>query len=81
MFGHSLVGTVSSNPAGAWMSRLLRGPCFGRSIPWADYSSRGVLQSLECVSVIVKPRKRGGPEGLGLLRHGGGGRGGGHLGV
>ena len=30
----------------------------------ADNSSRGVLPSVVCVSVIVKPRKRGGPERL-----------------
>jgi hypothetical protein len=33
----------------------------------ADHSSRGVLPSVVCLSVIVKPRQRGGPGPLGAV--------------
>jgi hypothetical protein len=55
--GRSLAGSVGSNPAGAWMS-VSCGCCVlsGKGLRRAGHSSRGVLPSLVCLSVIVKPR-------------------------
>lgn len=39
----------------------------GSSLRQADHSSRTVLLILVCLSVIVKPRQRGGPGPLGTI--------------
>jgi len=45
--------------------------CFWeRSLRRADDSWRGVLPSVVCLNVIVKPQYQGQPGPLGLLRHG-----------
>jgi hypothetical protein len=53
--GRSLAGIAGSNPAGAWIfvSCELFVVSY-RSLRRADYSSRGVLPSVACLSVIVK---------------------------
>jgi len=56
--GHTLAGIAGSNPAGARMSvscacRVLSGRVFQHR---AYHSSRGVLQIVVCLSVIVKSR-------------------------
>ena len=38
-----------------------------RSLRRPDHSSRGVLPTVMCLGVIVKPRKLGGPEPLGVV--------------
>jgi hypothetical protein len=55
--GHSLAGIVGSNPAGAWIY-LLPVSCVirYRSLRRADHSSRGVLPSVVCLNVIMKPQ-------------------------
>jgi hypothetical protein len=54
--GLSLAGIVGSNPAGVWMSLSCECCVFWRSLRRADHSSRGVLPSVVCLSVIVNPR-------------------------
>jgi hypothetical protein len=41
--------------------------CCQRSLRRADHSSRGVLLRVVCLSVIAKPRQRGGPSPLGAV--------------
>jgi hypothetical protein len=48
--GRSLAGIAGSNPAGGMDVCLL-------SLHRAGHSSRGVLPSVVCLSVIVKPRQ------------------------
>ena len=55
--GRSLSGIAGSDPAGAWTlvcceCWVLSGTGLGVA---ADHSSRGVLPSVVCLSVIVKP--------------------------
>jgi hypothetical protein len=61
----SLAGIVGSNATGGVEVCLLWVLCVARSLRRADQSSRGVLPSVVCLSVIVKPRKWGdrGPKG------------------
>jgi hypothetical protein len=56
--GRSLAEIVVSNFIGGMDVCLLRLLCFARrrSLGLADYSSRGVLPSVVCLSVIKKPR-------------------------
>jgi hypothetical protein len=65
--GLSLVGISGSNPAGGMVVSLLRVLCVVRQLClWrADHSSRGVLPSLVCLSLILKPRQWGGVAPLG----------------
>jgi hypothetical protein len=66
----SLARIVGSNPAEGMEVCLLRGLRVGsykRFLSWAVHSSRGVLPSVVCLSVIVKPRKRGGPGPIGAV--------------
>jgi len=55
----SLPGTAGSNPTGDMDVCLLSVLCVikYRSLRRADHSSRGVLPSATCLSVIVKPRQ------------------------
>ena len=55
--GRPLAGIVGSNPAGDMDVYLLWLLCVvkQRLVRWADHSSRGVLLSVVCLSVIVKP--------------------------
>ena len=55
---HSLAGNVGSNPAGNKDVRLLCVLCVvrWRSLRWTDHSTRGVLPSVVCLSVIVNPQ-------------------------
>jgi hypothetical protein len=70
--GRCLVGIVDSNPAGGmddcllWVLSVVR----YRSLRRADRSSRGVLPSVVCLSVIVNPRQGEALAPMGLLRHG-----------
>ena len=51
----SLAGIAGSNPAAGWISYCVA--CQAeRSLCRADHSCRGVLQSVVCLSVIVKHR-------------------------
>jgi hypothetical protein len=56
--GHSVVGIAGSNRAGGidvcllWVLCVVRYRCLWR----ADHSSRAVISSVVCLSVIVKPR-------------------------
>jgi hypothetical protein len=61
-----LLGLWVRIPPEAWMSVSLWELCVVRyrSLRRADHSSRGVLLSVVCLSVIVKPRQRGGPGAL-----------------
>ena len=54
----SLHDTAVSNPAGGMDARFLRVLCIVRyrSLRGADHPSRGVLLSVVCLSVIMKPR-------------------------
>ena len=56
--GPSLAGIAGSKPDGDMDVCLLRVWCVVRyrSLRRADHSSRGVLSSVECLSVIVKLR-------------------------
>jgi len=56
--GRSLAGIVGSNPAGGTDVCFLCLLCVVRytSLRLADHSSRVVLPSVVCLSVIVKPR-------------------------
>jgi len=58
VYGGSLAGAASSNPAAGMDVCLLCMLCVVRyrSLYRADHSSRGVLPSVVCMSVIVKPR-------------------------
>jgi len=64
-----LLGLRVRMPPGAWMSFVC---CVfrQRSLRRADHSSRVVLPSLVCLSVIVKPRQWGGPGRLGAVMPG-----------
>jgi hypothetical protein len=66
--GHSLAGVACSNPAGL-MDLFLLCECsvVERSLRWIDHLSRGVLPSVVCLSVIVKPRQLEGPGSLGAV--------------
>jgi hypothetical protein len=57
-----LLGLWHRISPGAWMS-LCCECCvlLGKGVLRADHSSRGVLPSVECLSVIVKPGQREGP--------------------
>ena len=60
----SLAGIAGSNPAGESPScdcSVLTGRIL---YVLSDHSSRGVLTSVVCLGVIVKPRIRGGPDPL-----------------
>jgi hypothetical protein len=69
VYGRSLAGIVGSNPAGDmdvclfWMLCVVRDTSLRR----ADRSSRGVLPSVVCLSVIVKPQQWRGPGPLATL--------------
>ena len=54
--GLSLAGIAGSNPAGLMDVCLLEVLCVVRS---TDHSSRGILQSVVCLNVIVKKRRQG----------------------
>jgi hypothetical protein len=60
--GRSLIGIVSSNPAEGMYVCLVWVLCVikYRTLRQADHSSRGVVRSVVCLSVIVKPRWWGG---------------------
>ena len=64
--GLSRVEIVGSNPAGGIDGYLLCVVRY-RSLGRAYHSSRGVLPSVMCLSVIVKPRKLGDRGPLGAL--------------
>jgi hypothetical protein len=55
--GRSLAGVAVSNPSGS-MDTVSKELCDARwrSLRRADHSSKGVLPSVVCLSVIVKPR-------------------------
>jgi hypothetical protein len=56
--GCSLAGIAGSNPAGVMDICLLSALCVvvrSRSLRGADHSSRGILLSVVCLSVIAKP--------------------------
>ena len=57
--GRYISETVGSNPAGGMEVSLLRALCVvtSRSLRRNYHSSRGVLPSVACLSVIEKPRK------------------------
>ena len=59
--GHSLAGIAGSNPAGNMDACLLWVLCDLRlrSLWRADHSSRGVLLSVVCLSVISQPEHLG----------------------
>ena len=67
--GRSFVGIVGSNPAGGmdvcllWLLCVVR----WRSLRRADHLSRGVLPTVVCLSVIVRPRNWGNPGPLGAV--------------
>ena len=56
--GRSLAAIAGSNPAGNMDVWVLGVFCIirYRSLRWGDRSSRGILSSVVCLSVIVKPR-------------------------
>jgi hypothetical protein len=54
--GRLLAGTVGSHTAGGTDVGLLRVLFVVSSLLRADHSSRGVLPTLVCLGVIVKPR-------------------------
>jgi len=62
VYGRSLAGNAISNPAVGIVACLLRMLCVvrQRSLQRADHSSRGVLSSMVCLSVILKPQQWGG---------------------
>ena len=64
-----LVGLWVRIPSAAWMCVSIE--CcvlLGRgSLRWADHSPRGVLPSVVCLSVIVRPRQWGSPDPLGTV--------------
>jgi hypothetical protein len=63
-----LLGMGASNLAVAMVSLVDVVCVVGyRSLRRADHSSRGVLLSVMCVSVIVKPQKEEGPIPLGTV--------------
>jgi hypothetical protein len=68
----SLAGIVCSNPTGGmdvcllWMLCVVR----QRSLRRTDHSSRGILPSAVCLSVIMKPRQWGCPDPLGAVAPG-----------
>jgi hypothetical protein len=66
--GRSSAGIVGSNPTGFLDVCLLQVLLVGRyrSLRLADQSSRGVLPSVVCPSVISKPQQREGLDRLGL---------------
>ena len=65
----SLAGIVGLNPAEGLDVCLLWALCVvrDRSVRRADHSSRGVLHSVVCLSVILKPQQREGLGPLGVL--------------
>jgi hypothetical protein len=67
----SLAGIMGFSTAGDMDVCLLWALCVVRQkfLQWADLFSGGVLPSVVCLSVVVKPRQRGGPEPLGLSGH------------
>jgi len=71
VFGCSLAGIASSNPAGVINACLLRmlWVVSLSSLRRADHPSRAVLLSVVCLSVIVRARQWGFPGPLGLLCH------------
>ena len=71
----SLPEIVGSNPTGGMDVCLLWVCCLNRqrSLRWADNSSRAVLSSAVCLSVIMKPWWRGGPDTLRAVAPWGGG--------
>jgi hypothetical protein len=68
----SFVGKAGSNPAGGIHVCLLIVFCVVkyRSLRIVDHSSRGVLPSVVCLSVIVNSRQWGGLGPLGMSSHG-----------
>jgi hypothetical protein len=64
-----LLGLRVRIPPGVGMA-LFCESCRWRPLRRADYSSRGVLLSAVCLSVIVKPRQEEALAHYGLLRHG-----------
>ena len=68
--GHSIVGIAGSNPT-VGIERLSFVLCVVRyrCLQWADHSSRGVLSSVVCLSVISKTQQRGGLDPLELKNH------------
>ena len=73
--GRSLLGTAGSNPTWRMYVCLLWVLCVVRQkyLRQADHSPRGILPTVVCLRVIVKPRQRGGSGPLwgggGLSRH------------
>ena len=68
VWGRSLAGIVGSNPVVViGCLSLVSVVCCQRSLRRADHSSRGVLPSVVCLSVIVRPRWRGAPGPLGAV--------------
>ena len=66
---HSLAGIAGSNPARCTdVSHFIVVCCQVEVSGQADHSSRGILMSVVCPSVTVKPH-RGNPGALGLLSH------------
>jgi hypothetical protein len=67
--GRCLAGIDGSNPAGGMDFSLLWVLCVvrHRSLRRADHSYRGVLPSVACLNVIVKPRQWGGPGPVGSV--------------
>jgi hypothetical protein len=67
--GRSLAGIAGSNSAGGMDVCLLWVLCVvrSRSLRRADYSSRGVLPSVVCLSEIAEPRQWGRPSPLGAV--------------
>ena len=63
--GPSIVGIAGSNPAVGMDVYLVRVVRYMSLSGW-DHLSRGALSSAACLSVIVKPRQRGGPGPLAL---------------
>jgi hypothetical protein len=65
----SFIGIAGSNPAGdmdiclLWVLHVV----LYRSLRRADDSSRGALECVVCLSMIVQPRQRGGPGPLGAV--------------
>ena len=64
----SLAGIVGANPAGVWISVSCECCVMtGSSLRRADYSSRGVLPIVVCLSVILKPQRWGRPGPMGAV--------------
>jgi hypothetical protein len=76
--GRSLAGILSSHRLGAWIFVFCENYALRyRYLPWADHSSRGILQTVVCpLSVITKPRHGEPLPGITSRHHGGRGAGG-----